>query len=377
MAQGRTSGQSGMPHRRRVGAVGLIALSAVVVVGCQRPGTAVTAVGTNTAAPSLSERLDPCAPGQGASTGTSTGFCAQAGVAAAAQALGAQMAEAAATVSPEGQTIFVEGQQQFLRAARVQCGITEPGAGPSSMAQAECLQRTLSDRAQSARESVETRGPFRFQAVEQIEAKPSAQIASIAEMGADAPPALTSSIRFPRIDSPRNAQTEAFNAAVRQSPQFALDEGVEEIVNYEIFFAGDQVISVRFNSRLEDPVSGRADENMKAVTIVMATGQPLKVEDVFRPGTGWERFLFSRAIAALRPQVQERISGAQPEVASVRDVVVKPQTWLINERGLTLLFSPLNVGLPGTGDAYTVEIPWGALRSYLNPNAPAPIRAPG
>jgi hypothetical protein len=49
--------------------------------------------------------------------------------------------------------------------------------------------------------------------------------------------------------------------------------------------------------------------------------------------------------------------------------------WLVTERGLVLLFPPLSFGGSHADGSVEVTIPWADLRQYLNPAAPAPIRA--
>ena len=53
----------------------------------------------------------------------------------------------------------------------------------------------------------------------------------------------------------------------------------------------------------------------------------------------------------------------------------QPHLWLITEQGLVLMFPPLSFGGSHADGGIEVTIPWTDLRPYLNPAAPAPIRA--
>jgi hypothetical protein len=122
----------------------------------------------------------------------------------------------------------------------------------------------------------------------------------------------------------------------------------------------------------DTPGAAQTNSNVKAVNVVMATGQPLGAGDVFKPNSGWEDFLTQRAVADLAHQYADY--NFTPPTQDVHETVTKPHLWLITQQGLVLLFPPLSFG--GTYDmaGAQVTIPWSDLRPYLNPAAPAPIR---
>jgi hypothetical protein len=75
-------------------------------------------------------------------------------------------------------------------------------------------------------------------------------------------------------------------------------------------------------------------------------------------------------------ELTRRFRPITPQRADVRDAVTKPHLWLVKEEGLVLLFPPYSFGGPDTLGGAEITIPWADLARYLNPGAPAPIRAP-
>ena len=319
----------------------------------------------------LAEALDLCANPQ---SGFAKGMCQDAKLAQLGDSISETLVAEAAAVSGPGAETLVQNQQRWLAAQRVECGIIDPDAAPTP-AQNACLEAQLRQRAQDASTAVEQVGGYTFQRMEIVDAQAvTAEAAAASGLGDEAPKAITREIRYPRIDNAATPQAQRFNELVAQQPQFRLEDQTEEQVSYQIAYAGPQLISVRFDTY--DYTLGAAHPNngVRAVTVVMTTGQPLSAADVFRTGSGWENFLTTRAMRELTRQFRD--SGFTPARNDVRDAVTKPHLWLVKEQGLVLLFPPYSFGGPAAIGGAEVTIPWAELARYLNPQAPVPIRAP-
>ncbi|MBL8550047.1 MAG: hypothetical protein JNJ73_08670 [Hyphomonadaceae bacterium] len=319
----------------------------------------------------LAQALDPCANPQGAGA---EGMCKDAKLAQAGGALSETLVEAASAISPPGADQLVQNQQRWLAAQKVECGMIDLEAAPTPE-QATCLQAAMRERAQDATTAVQQVGGYTFQRMEITEATAvTAEAAAASGLGDDAPKAITRDIRFPRIDNAATPQAQRFNELVAQQPQFRLEDQTEEQVSYAIAFAGPELISVRFDTY--DYTLGAAHPNngVRAVTVVMTSGQPLAATDVFKAGSGWENFLTTRALRELTAQFRD--AGFTPPRADVRDAVTKPHLWLVKAEGLTLLFPPYSFGGPHALGGAEVTVPWAELARFLNPQAPQPIRAP-
>jgi hypothetical protein len=277
-----------------------------------------------------------------------------------------------AAISDAGATLLVQNQNRWRAAARVSCGIVDPEAQPDATQQ-RCLEGAFRARVQEAQSAVQEVGGYTFQRMELVDATPVAgEIAS--SLGSSAPVAVERDIRFPRIDGPQTPAIRRFNELVAQSPQFQLGDATNETVDYSIAYAGEELISVKFIVNVDSVGAANATNTVKAVTVVMSDGGRLLTEaDVFRAGSGWQDFITDRAVARIAREFPDYPNF--PPRRDVYETATKPHLWLITERGLVLMFPPLSFGGSHADGGIEVTIPWADLRQYLNPAAPAPIRA--
>jgi hypothetical protein len=215
-------------------------------------------------------------------------------------------------------------------------------------------------------------GGYTFQRMELVDAEPvTAQLAAAA--GGVEASAVERNIRFPRIDGPQTPAVRRFNELVAQEPEYRLQDGASEIVDYTIAYAGPEVISVRFTKSVEALGAANVTNTLNAVTVLMEEGRLLRADDVFRAGSGWENFITDRAARSISGEFPDYTNF--PPRRDVYETATKPHLWLVTERGLTILFPPLSFGGSHADGGAEVTIPWTELRPYLNPAAPAPIRA--
>ncbi|KAF0170711.1 MAG: DUF3298 domain-containing protein [Hyphomonadaceae bacterium] len=286
-----------------------------------------------------------------------------------------RLVDAAGDVAVGSARQIADGQTQWLEATRIACGIGT-GKIPLTKEQKDCVTASLRRRAQQASATVTQQGGYTFQAVEINRAQPiTADIA--ADMGGAefAPAAITKEIRFPRIegDSP---QIQRFNALMAQRPQRSLADATSEFVDYRVAYAGPELVSVRFTMSETAVGAIRPSDDEKVVTVVMATGEPLKETDVFSaPPARWKAELARLATRDLRRQLREMDPEFQLPAPEVLDTATKTKNWVITQDALIVLFPPESIGPHALGN-FEVKIPWADLRALLNPAAPAPIKAP-
>jgi hypothetical protein len=283
----------------------------------------------------------------------------------------ALVAESAA-ISDAGTTLLVQNQNRWRDAARVSCGIIDVEAQPDTTQQ-RCLEAAFRARVQDAQTAVQEVGGYTFQRMELVDATPvTAEIAS--SMGSSAPVAVERDIRFPRIDGPQTPEVRRFNELVAQQPQFQLGDATNENVDYSIAYAGQELISVKFIVSVDSIAAANATNTVKAVTVVMSDGGRLLTEgDVFRADSGWQDFITDRAVDRIAREFPDYPNF--PPRRDVYETATKAHLWLITERGLVMMFPPLSFGGSHADGGIEVTIPWADLRQYLNPAAPAPIRA--
>ena len=216
----------------------------VLLGGCEPKGDGAASSGGAEATTQIQAALDPCASGQ---SGFAQQICQNQPLAALDSQVSGQLVAEAASVSEDGMQRLVQDQQRWRDTQRVACGIIDPDAAPTPEQQT-CLESAYRERAQDAQTAVQQIGGYTFQRVENVAATPmTAEIASTSGLGAEAPPAITRDIRYPRIDGPQTPQIQRFNELVAQQPQYQLADAVEEQVGYTIAYAGPQLISVRFD----------------------------------------------------------------------------------------------------------------------------------
>lgn len=315
----------------------------------------------------VSAALDICANG---GDGFSRHVCENEALAAIDTQVRDLLVAESANVSDAGAQLLVQNQNRWREAARVLCGIIDPSAEPTAEQQT-CLQNRFRARLAEAETAVQQVGGYTFQRMELVDAAPIAEIASVAG-GVDAS-AVERNIRFPRIDGVQTPAIRRFNELVAQQPEFRLQDGANETVDYSIAFAGPEVISVRFVKTIEGLGAANVTNTVNAVTVLMEEGRLLTAEDVFRAGSGWEEFITNRAVQAISREFSDYPNF--PPRRDVFETATKPHLWLVTESGLRILFPPLSFGGSHADGGTEVTIPWTDLRPYLNPAAPAPIRA--
>lgn len=276
----------------------------------------------------------------------------------------------AATVSDAGAQMLVQNQRRWREAQLVLCGVAQDQAPDAE--QTRCLESRFRARAHEVQAAVQEIGPYKFQRMELVDAVATTQ-AQIDQsgLGGEAPPAITREIAFPRIDGQQTPAVQRFNELVAQQPQYQLGDGVNEVVEYQIAYAGPEIVSVRFNVSEDTLGAAHPNNSFRAVTVLMGEGRAITEDDVFKPNSGWQNFITRRAVADITQQFREE--GFVPPERDVRETATKPHLWLITERGLVILFPPYSFGPYALGGA-EVTIPWRDLAPYLNPAAVAPIR---
>jgi hypothetical protein len=286
------------------------------------------------------------------------------------QQVGAELKDAAGSISIDGAQLMADGQKQWVEAVRVECGIGT-GDVPLTGDQEQCVRQNLDARVKEAAQAVQEKGGFIFQTVEVTKTEPVSVEAASA--GGTALP-VSKEIRFPKIEGD-TPQIRKFNELMLHRPQYGVADQTTEIVRYTIAYAGQELVSVRFETSEYAAEAARPNNSAKAVTVVMSTGDALQASDVFSaPEARWKAALLTRAMRDLVRQTKEFGPDVTPVREEVADTLSKPQNWLITEEALVLLFPQDSIGLPYAAGGFEVKVKWADLAPMLNAQAPAPIR---
>jgi uncharacterized protein len=314
---------------------------------------------------------DPCA---GSGNFRADVICKNPALAALDAQVRERLATQATAADPSAVGSLEAEHDRWLEATRIACGVIN--GSPPDQDQTTCLDQRLNARLGEVQNVIQQSGGFTFRRVEDVSATAvSASAAAASGLGDMAPTAITRQISYPQIGGEQTPAIARFNELVRQEPRFRLEDQTSETVNYQIAFAGDELISVKFEI-LDEPLGApHGTVELRAVTVNMRAGAPLSAADVFRTGSGWENFVTRRVLVDLTRQMES--AEFVPSERDVRETVTKPQNWLVTENAMVLLLAPLSFAGPQVDGGQEIAIPWSQLRPYLNPQAPAPIRQPG
>lgn len=350
---------------RRFGAVGAVA-ACLALAACGERGAGKTEASS---AEAMTAALNIC---EGEQDAFARNVCDNRQLAAIEGEIRETLVAESASISDAGAQLIVQSQSRWRDAARVGCGLLDAETAPT-LEQQSCLEQAFRTRLRDAQSAVQEVGGYTFQRVELMDAAPvTAAIAADAGMEAGAPTAIVRDIRFPRIDGQQTPAIQRFNELVARQPQRSLGDATSEVVDYQIVFAGPELISVRFISSEDTLGAAHPNNSVNAVTVLMSEGRELAAADVFRADSGWENFLTTRAVETLTREFSDY--GFVPPERDVRETATKPHLWLVSDAGLVILFPPYSFGGPHALGGAEVTIPWADLREYLNPAAPAPIR---
>ncbi len=338
----------------------LVSITALTLAACGEPRQ--SAQTEHQAAQPGNAAFDACA--------TNAALCANKDIAALSGQVTAALAEAASDVSAEGAKLLEENQQTWLEAQRTACGVAAD-AKQLTPAQQDCLKAAMAERAKDVAGAVEKKGPFTFQ---RIEVNQTATFEASAA-GNDDGAAASRQIAYPRIDGD-SPVIKKFNEAMKRSPRFRLDQKTEEQTRYQIGYAAEDLVSVRFDEY--DFTSGAVGPNKaaRAVSMNMKTGEPIAVADIFRPGAKWVDFLAQRVARDVTAALKNEDEMAVPVSPSeVRATVAKPGAWYVTDSALVVLLPPTAFARPMEVGPREVSIPWKDLKPYLSPSGLGPAKS--
>jgi hypothetical protein len=194
---------------------------------------------------------------------------------------------------------------------------------------------------------------------------------------------------YPQLSNALNANFEKFNKEVknlvlRKVNEFKkqVSEDTEPIegattasyidVGYTINLAKDDLISIQFD--VSDYYRGAAHPNSysEVVNYDLKNGKPLKLDDLFKPGSKYLPTISSYCINDLKKQSKSKDSMLDAEsIESGAAANSKNyQSWTITKKGIGVNFDPYQVGPYAAGPQF-VLVPYSALKDLINHDGPA------
>ena len=176
------------------------------------------------------------------------------------------------------------------------------------------------------------------------------------------PDFFTGRLRWPEIDRPNPPQA-VWNAAVRaQVAQWEGVQGGEVTVFWELHAANQRLISVVLENSRYNYGAAHPNEERLAFNWWLALQRPLRVEDVFRGGSGWQSRLVDRCYEQLTSDHTKDLYDDNTVRKAVADAAKDIRNWSVDSGGLTIEFPEYSVA-PRVAGFLSVRIIWSQLRS--------------
>lgn len=158
-----------------------------------------------------------------------------------------------------------------------------------------------------------------------------------------------------------------------ETPNVPADESMGSDINigYSVALARDDLISIEFTISSYSAGAAHPNSYTEVVNFDLKNGKPLKLADLFLPGSKYLQTISSYAIQELKKLTHgadamlddEWIQrGAAPELTNY-------DNWTIRKKGLGITFDPYQVG-PYAAGPQQVLIPYSALKEIIKPDGP-------
>ncbi len=283
-------------------------------------------------------------------------ICAARQLSALDEKLAETYRSALAKLSPAGQRLLREGQRQWLKALSNDCAVKK------DVTQL-CIEEAYNSRLRELTRSMVQVGEFLFTGVDLFRTQ--------VWTGADGEQRIyKESISYPRIDSPRNAETARWNEEKKRVLEETLyggdDYGGHFEIGYGIAAVNGTIITLAFyESDYSDGMAHAMSHGHLESFDTSRSLYPLTSVDFFAINTDWQSFLVRQCLEKLKIDVPDILSKTD----IVKEVVSSWGNWIIGKEGLSIIFASYTIdGYP----SYDVLVPWPDLQPYLLPDAPIP-----
>lgn len=144
-------------------------------------------------------------------------------------------------------------------------------------------------------------------------------------------------------------------------------------ISYTVVLAKDDLISIEFTVSSYSAGAAHPNSYTEVVNFDLKNGKPLKLADLFLPGSKYVQTLATYCIQALRKQAKEQGADAMLDDDWIQKGAAAELTnydnWTISKRGLEITFDPYQVGPYAAGPQH-VLVPYSALKENIKPDGP-------
>jgi hypothetical protein len=146
-------------------------------------------------------------------------------------------------------------------------------------------------------------------------------------------------------------------------------------LEYQVTYASPKLLSVQFDSYEYPAGAAHGTPGMTTLHVDLARGKSLTADDVFAPGSGWQKALAEHCRTELQRQAKEGDFELYDEQGGIADGIAQSagdlSAWRLEADRAVIVFVPYQVAAYAVG---TLEVPvsYALLRPYLKPGGPLP-----
>jgi hypothetical protein len=195
------------------------------------------------------------------------------------------------------------------------------------------------------------------------------------------------SIEYPQLEGAGLANLVRFNEMVRGQAMKSMGDYRKDFLggedgtdvsdrsefdlSYEVGVANDDLISVNFTYYFHYGGAGGRYAFSEAINYDLRRGQLIKFEELFRPGSGYEKLLSEYALRDLKKQCKDDAAWATDETLRphVENVIGDERKWTITPDGLDLIFDSMEIGANAAG-TMNVIVPYAAIAEVIRSGGP-------
>jgi hypothetical protein len=163
------------------------------------------------------------------------------------------------------------------------------------------------------------------------------------------------------------------DTAALDTPGVPADESLGSDINigYAVTLAKDDLISIEFTVSSYSAGAAHPNSYTEVVNFDLKNGKPLKLADLFLPGSKYLQAISTNSIQELKKLTHGADAmldddwiqkGAAPELTNY-------DNWTITRKGLGITFDPYQVGPYAAGPQH-VLVPYSALKDIIKPDGP-------
>jgi uncharacterized protein DUF3298 len=206
---------------------------------------------------------------------------------------------------------------------------------------------------------------------------------SFSEKNRKGQPVYEINVEYPQLEGSTDAAVARFNELIRdkikKEDSFRNEfregsknpsDGGEYDLSYGVGIATDDLISIDFISYFHYAAAGQRNAVSETVNYDLKRGRVIKFEDLFRPGSDYQKLISDYCLRDLRNQYKDdRQMTDELLKTHVDDVVGEDKKWTITPDGLDIIFDSAEIPPSGGGET-NVIVPYSVLKRVIQPDGP-------